>query len=592
MGAELTAPAPASAACAAQNKTIGGVFRGSDLRRISGLVGVVLVNAQGQYIGMDGCVRGPGYAATDAINADPSSCCALLPVTGASPSDTSYETRWQLTNAPANAVTMWVEGYPKSNEDWAATPYSHYGGAMRRLVPANNSADIYLPRTCETGGATANITGSVTKNGGPASVKEITAFSRAAEGSTTLGFVAQRQAGVANGSYRATSLAPNQRYALRIDLWDGSGYWFEHDYGQGVPVASCSTTRASFDLQGNGRAVLTSLVMPPPDGATGPLAPAPKATKTLHVTGSFTPIVGDFRDVGRDDILWYSPTGGDVIWRSTGTGGFSSQAFTVWGTYTPIVGDFNNDGHDDIYWFSPHGGDALYRGTSTGFTATYPNANGSFTAHVGDFNGDGRDDIYWFSKYGRDAVYYGTASGFTATYPNANGDLTAHVGDFNGDSYDDIYWFSPHGPDAIYYGKANGFTATYPNANGNYQVLVGDYDGDAIHDIYWFSPTIGDAIYFGNPGGFTATYLNANGPFRPVVANLDAVPGDDIIWYAPGPARDYYWKSTGNRSSPFTGGTTVINGHYRPTVGSFDTTAGSDVLWYDPTGNPDALWHG
>ncbi|MGQ0433536.1 MAG: FG-GAP repeat domain-containing protein [Microthrixaceae bacterium] len=589
--AEAAAPDRASAACAATNKTVGGVFRGSDSRRISGLVGVVLMDAQGREIDRFGCLSGGGYAFTDAINADPTSCCALLPVNGTAPGNTSYEDRWQISNAPANAVTMWVEAYPKSSEDAAATPYTHYGGAMRRLVAANTSADVYLPRTCAQGGNTATITGSVTKNGSPAAVKEVTAFSRASEGSGTLGFVAQRQAGASNGSYTVTSLAPDQRYALKIDLVDGSGYWFEHDYGQGVLVAACATTQVTFNLA-NGYATITSITSPPPDGASGPGAPSPKLTRTHQVVGSFRPVVGDFRNAGRDDILWFSPAGGDLVWRSTGDGGFTTSGIAINGAFDPIVGDFDGDQHDDIYWFSATGGDALYRGTVSGFSATYPNSNGDYSAHVGDFNGDGRDDIYWFSKYGGDAIYYGTPTGFSAIYPNANGELTAHVGDFNGDGRDDIYWFSPTGGDAIYYGQSSGFRATYPNANGAFKVLVGDYDGDTIDDIYWFSTSGGDALYYGNVGGFTAIYPNANGNFRPVVTNLDTTPGDDIIWYAPGTEGDAYWRSTGNRSNPFTGGSVSINGVYQPVTGKFDTAAGNDVLWYEPSSNPDALWYG
>jgi FG-GAP-like repeat len=276
------------------------------------------------------------------------------------------------------------------------------------------------------------------------------------------------------------------------------------------------------------------------------VAPPPKSTRPHSVTGTFEPVVGDFRGTGHDDILWFSPAGGDLIWRSSGDGAFTTEPISVIGQFTPVVGDYNGDGHDDIYWFSPAGGDALY---------------------------------------------YGNSSGFSATYPNANGDLTPHVGDFNGDHIDDIYWFSPTGGDAIYYGHPNGFTATYPNANGIFTPLVGDFDGDAISDIYWFSTTNGDALYYGNPNGFTAVYPNANGAFQPVLINLEPTPGDDIIWYAPGITGDAYWRSTGNRNAPFTGDSTLILGSYRPVPGQFDTTPGRDVLWYDPTGEPDPLWY-
>ncbi|MGQ0433537.1 MAG: FG-GAP repeat domain-containing protein [Microthrixaceae bacterium] len=276
-------------------------------------------------------------------------------------------------------------------------------------------------------------------------------------------------------------------------------------------------------------------------------APNPKLTSVVSIAGTYQPVVGDFRNVARDDILWFSPSGSDLMWRSTGSGTFLAEGISVSGAFTPIVGDFNGNGYDDIYWYNATLGDALYSGGPGGFTATYPTANGDFTPLVGDFNGDNRDDIYWFS---------------------------------------------PRGGDAIYYGSPTGFTATYPNANGTFKPMVGDFDGDGIQDIYWFSPTDGDALYYGNPTGFTAVYPNANGPFTPVLANLDAIPGDDIVWYVPGTAGDVYWTSTGNRTSPFTGASTVIHGFYRPISGQFDGSTGKDILWYDASSEPDPLWYG
>jgi hypothetical protein len=414
-------PSPAAAApCAALNKTIGGLFRGDDQRRLSGEVGVLLMDAQGHYLDAEGCVSdGSQYTFVDEVNFGPDG--PLLQGRGVVAGDTSYEGSWEVTGAPANATTMVLETYPAPS-DFPDRPYLLFGGAMRRDIPADQSGDVLLPRTCYLGLVNGEyLTGDFDvrafRDGQPADVVSVTAVSRAAEGyGRTLGFVtAFHEDDHTLGSVYLEGLAVDQRYALYFALSDGSGYWYEPNFGSGIVPGGCQAGFGyeAFDLDPNGYAYAYGIG--PVDGSTGPTAPDMKRTRTHDMTSAYQPVTGDFRGIGRSDILWYSPTGADFMWRSMGDGNFVGEDISISGSLTPLVGDFDGNGHDDIYWFSPTDGDALYRGTDTGFTATYPNSNGDFTGHVGDYNGDGRDVIDWFSPTGGDAIYYGTPTGFTAT---------------------------------------------------------------------------------------------------------------------------------------------------------------------------------
>jgi hypothetical protein len=125
---------------------------------------------------------------------------------------------------------------------------------MRRGVPINLAANVWLPLGCAQGGNNGAVTGQVTRSGAAAPLSSVVAFSRAPEGGgQILGFVASND--VSGGSFEIPQLEPNQSYALEFNLADGTHYWYEHNYGAGVPVASCLTTARTFVLQANGLAV-------------------------------------------------------------------------------------------------------------------------------------------------------------------------------------------------------------------------------------------------------------------------------------------------------------------------------------------------
>ncbi|MEY2421117.1 MAG: hypothetical protein QOI95_1184 [Acidimicrobiaceae bacterium] len=265
------APTASAATCATQNKSVGGAFMGEDARRLSGMVGIVLFDSAGRPINAAGCPKQPGddgpsgYTFITLVNGI-GTCCFQLDAFGAPPTDTRYANTWRIDGLPANAATVWAEAYPKSNQV-ATTDYSRYGGSMRRLVPVTLGVDLLLPLGCTPGGNNGAIAGRLTRNGAPVTVSAVFAFSRANEGQgQILGFVAIAQSGSADGSFIVPQLEPNQSYALSFQLTDGTTYWFENDYGAGLPVSPCATTNQNFALQPDGRAVIVEPATSGPGG--------------------------------------------------------------------------------------------------------------------------------------------------------------------------------------------------------------------------------------------------------------------------------------------------------------------------------------
>jgi len=167
-----------------------------------------------------------------------------------------------------------------------------------------------------------------------------------------LGFVATPY--LQSGLFSIPSLAPNQSYALEIRTTDGGLYWFEHDYGSGVPVSPCATTTRSFELLANGRAVSA---VAPGDPASGPTAASNGGTWSAFYRGGNgalwqridaagqSPISHGGTIVGEPDATSWGPgrtdlvaRGGDgqVWWRSydSGAGG--------WAGWRPLGGGTNH----------------------------------------------------------------------------------------------------------------------------------------------------------------------------------------------------------------------------------------------------------
>lgn len=366
-------------------------------------------------------------------------------------------------------------------------------------------------------------------------------------------------------------------------------HWLVADTGYAAEVSASKPlpANARTSLTWSGTWMLCDLVTA--RGTCDPIPPSWKLVRFHQALGTYQPVVGDYSGDGLTDIIWYSASGGDAMWRAIGDAQFVGVGVSAAGVYSPFVGDFNGDDRDDIFWFSPTAGDAVWYGQPGGFSGVGVSASGAYTPLVGDYNGDGFDDVFWFSPTAGDAVWYGRPGGFTGVGVSASGAYTPLVGDYNGDGFDDVVWYSPVGGDAVWYGRPGGFTGVGVSAVGTYSPFVGDFNGDGFDDVFWYSAAAGDAIWYGRPGGFNGAGISAAGSYRPVVVDLDGSGQDDVIWYAPGSPGDAIWRGT---PTGFVGQGIRIQGSYQPLVGRYDDTGGDDVVWYAGDITPDAVWHG
>ena len=205
-------------------------------------------------------------------------------------------------------------------------------------------------------------------------------------------------------------------------------------------------------------AVATLMVV----GVIGPGVPASAGSSyfidvrgsRLRVDGTFTPVVGHFSSLLYDDIYWYSPTGGDRLWSGGRRGAtpddvFSKPALAIDQTagYAATVGDFAGDAKDDILWRSATGPEVLW--TTSGphaFTATTlqdaPNTATTRSVVLADSDGgQGKDDVYWWSSSTTGAlwIFPDNGSGSPASSPLTTPTAYSVVsGDFDGNGVSDL----------------------------------------------------------------------------------------------------------------------------------------------------------
>jgi hypothetical protein len=155
--------------------------------------------------------------------------------------------------------------------------------------------------------------------------------------------------------------------------------------------------------------------------------------------GDEVPFVGDFDGDGYDDVIsfengvWYWEWTGVRVARSDPEHD-SFRLFELWhrsfalAGETPLIGDFNGDGRQDIVSFNSSTGN-VYVGLSTLFGFWSQGLDNQWlwksdfcrgsnsTPLVGDFNGDGRDDIACVSiDGGRVRIWVSLANSSTITY--------------------------------------------------------------------------------------------------------------------------------------------------------------------------------
>lgn len=175
--------------------------------------------------------------------------------------------------------------------------------------------------------------------------------------------------------------------------------------------------------------------------------------RSIHVSGNFRPVVGDFDGNGWVDLVWYAAgSAPDYYWRLFGNAGGASTGQVVSrlgiaGVFSPVVGRFssNHDSRDDIVWYAPgRARDYVWQGTGG---ATFVSA-----AHTNSATGDP------ISLQGtQDHLYLRTAgTSGTIWVPGAHGDLIrptgnsafssryqAIAGDFQDLGKTDLFWYGP-----------------------------------------------------------------------------------------------------------------------------------------------------
>jgi hypothetical protein len=223
-----------SSACAPapSTKVISGTIKGADGHVVDVMLGFDVLDARGNKIDL-GFIKA-GYSSIQRLNycvpASGETAVRTCPASGqgtghaTGPQATTY--KWSL-RVPSNAVSVYVEAYPKSQSTWYWEPgyrgytgptpgndnLSNYGMSHRRNIQLPTSISgvpIVLPNVCDVGGTTGSLAGHI--NRWPGGVGSIYTWSMAND-QPTLGF----GIGVvdANGNYTITGLQSGQTYRVQ-----------------------------------------------------------------------------------------------------------------------------------------------------------------------------------------------------------------------------------------------------------------------------------------------------------------------------------------------------------------------------------------
>ena len=177
------------------------------------------------------------------------------------------------------------------------------------------------------------------------------------------------------------------------------------------------------------------------------------AGASVSISGTYTPIVGDFTGNGIDDVLWYAPgSAADHLWSFTGSTAHTEvPGITINGTYRPVVLDANGDSQDDILWYSPTGADTLWLFGPGATTKTVKSisAGAGYTIVAGRFGnpsgGQPQDRVVFYNAAGPDYFWtFDTAGNHTsALLPNVDGNYQLLPGQFFEETYGGLVFYGP-----------------------------------------------------------------------------------------------------------------------------------------------------
>lgn len=238
------------------------------------------------------------------------------------------------------------------------------------------------------------------------------------------------------------------------------------------------------------------------------------------VTGSYTPVVGDFDGNAVDDVLWYAVgTAPDSIWLFAPDGSYTSVPIRVDGSYTPIAIEANGDGYDDVLWYGfGSDPDSMWLfGAGASRTKKSVRINGRYQTFTGHFRdvaeGSPQEQLVFHDVLGPDSMWtFDTDADHTSRPLPDVGFAEPVVGSFLPGGRDAIFWYR-QGPasETIVTFDAQGAPTvrTAASVTGEHVPVVGDLDGDGLEDIAWTLSGRAFVWRLGNGGAsYTQTYID------------------------------------------------------------------------------------
>lgn len=215
------------------------------------------------------------------------------------------------------------------------------------------------------------------------------------------------------------------------------------------------------------------------------------------VSGTYTPLVGDFDGNGVDDVLWYAPGAApDTLWLYRGLSARTATPLSISGSYQPVVLDADADGRDDILWYAPGpAADSLWTfGPNAVPTKRTVRIDGRYDVVVGRFGdapeGEPQDRIAFSDPTGPDAIWTFDTQGRATSRPASFPPGAPVVGDLLGTGRDSILWYRPgSATESLTRFDVGGSPTTVLSrqVTGTYAPVVGDLDGNGYDDIAWTS---------------------------------------------------------------------------------------------------------